>query len=172
MQPTLIKSRGGVFEVVLDGELLFSKKEAGRFPASGEVTATARLPPARGRLTGPGHPGPPEMLGALTALLAAIWIALALAPRAPAAAGPRPAADSAALPPPTTILLPVRDEEANLAACAATLVAQGGTPALRIVDDGSTDRTPQRSLPGIAPRRAPGDRARRPAARSQAGGAR
>ena len=44
---------------------------------------------------------------------------------------------------PTTILLPVRDEEANLAACAATLVAQGGAPLLRIIDDGSTDRTPE-----------------------------
>ena len=48
MKPTLIKSRGGVFEVTLDGEILFSKKEAGRFPASGEVTQRLafRLPAA------------------------------------------------------------------------------------------------------------------------------
>jgi len=48
LQPTLIKSRGGVFEVSLDGELLFSKKEAGRFPTSAEVAArlAARLPAA------------------------------------------------------------------------------------------------------------------------------
>jgi selT/selW/selH-like putative selenoprotein len=44
----LIKSRGGVFEVTLDGGLLFSKKEAGRFPAAGEVAdlLAARLPAA------------------------------------------------------------------------------------------------------------------------------
>lgn len=46
--PTLIKSRGGVFEVTLDGELLFSKKESGRFPTAGEVSGllAARLPAA------------------------------------------------------------------------------------------------------------------------------
>ena len=33
----LIPSSGGVFEVTLDGELLFSKKETGRFPEQGEV---------------------------------------------------------------------------------------------------------------------------------------
>lgn len=94
-------------------------------------------------MTGPGHLVPPEALGALVALLAAIWIALALAldlRRRQAPVLPN-LPDSGAPPPPTTILLPVRDEEANLAACAATLVAQGGAPALRIVDDGSTDRT-------------------------------
>ena len=41
------------------------------------------------------------------------------------------------------MLLPVRDEEANLAACAASLLAQVGSPALRIVDDDSSDRTPE-----------------------------
>ena len=94
-------------------------------------------------MTGPGHLVPPEAVGALVALLAAIWIALALAldlRRRQAPVLPN-LPDSGAPPPPTTILLPVRDEEANLAACAATLVAQGGAPALRIVDDGSTDRT-------------------------------
>ena len=33
----LIPSSGGVFEVKLDGELLFSKKETGRFPDQDEV---------------------------------------------------------------------------------------------------------------------------------------
>ncbi len=49
MQPTLIRSRGGVFEVTLDGELLFSKRESGRFPAVGEVLEllAARLPATR-----------------------------------------------------------------------------------------------------------------------------
>jgi selenoprotein W-related protein len=46
LQPTLIKSRGGVFEVTLDGELLFSKKKAGRFPESGEIARSlaSRVP--------------------------------------------------------------------------------------------------------------------------------
>ena len=35
----LIESRGGVFEVVADGKLVFSKKELGRFPDEGEVIA-------------------------------------------------------------------------------------------------------------------------------------
>lgn len=45
----------------------------------------------------------------------------------------------------------MRDEESNLAACAATLLAQAGEPALRIVDDGSSDRTPA-ILAGLAAR--------------------
>jgi selT/selW/selH-like putative selenoprotein len=32
-----VKGSGGVFEVTADGELIFSKKQAGRFPAPGEV---------------------------------------------------------------------------------------------------------------------------------------
>ena len=91
-------------------------------------------------------PGPwPALLGAVTGL---VWLALALrlardrrlAPRLP------PARVEA---PPTTVLLPVRDEEENLAACAATLLAQHGSPALRVIDDGSSDRTPA-ILAGLA----------------------
>ncbi len=33
----LIPSSGGVFEVTVDGKLVFSKKELGRFPEPGEV---------------------------------------------------------------------------------------------------------------------------------------
>jgi len=33
----LIPSSGGVFEVKLEGELLFSKKETGRFPDQDEI---------------------------------------------------------------------------------------------------------------------------------------
>ncbi|MEO7793719.1 MAG: glycosyltransferase family 2 protein [Thermoanaerobaculia bacterium] len=51
--------------------------------------------------------------------------------------------------PPTTVLLPVRNEEENLAACAGTLLAQSGGPPIRIIDDGSSDRTPA-ILAGIA----------------------
>ncbi len=32
-------SSGGVFEVVVEGDLLFSKKSLGRFPEDGEVEA-------------------------------------------------------------------------------------------------------------------------------------
>ena len=34
---TLIKGSGGQFEVVLDGQLIFSKKQTGRFPDASEV---------------------------------------------------------------------------------------------------------------------------------------
>jgi selenoprotein W-related protein len=32
-----VKGSGGVFEVIADGELIFSKKQAGRFPAPSEI---------------------------------------------------------------------------------------------------------------------------------------
>lgn len=34
---TLVPASGGVFEVTFNGELIFSKKELGRFPEDGEV---------------------------------------------------------------------------------------------------------------------------------------
>lgn len=37
MQPTLKKGRGGVFEVTVDGRLVFSKKAVGRFPEHREI---------------------------------------------------------------------------------------------------------------------------------------
>jgi selenoprotein W-related protein len=37
LEAKLIRGRGGVFEVRLDGETLFSKKRSGRFPEAGEV---------------------------------------------------------------------------------------------------------------------------------------
>lgn len=42
MKPRLIKGKGGVFEVVLDGALIFSKKKLGRFPEEGEVPELVR----------------------------------------------------------------------------------------------------------------------------------
>ena len=39
VEPELIKSGGGVFEVRADGELIFSKKQLGRFPEEGEILA-------------------------------------------------------------------------------------------------------------------------------------
>jgi selenoprotein W-related protein len=37
IEPELIKSRGGVFEVEVDGDLVFSKKEEFRFPEKSEI---------------------------------------------------------------------------------------------------------------------------------------
>jgi cellulose synthase/poly-beta-1,6-N-acetylglucosamine synthase-like glycosyltransferase len=45
------------------------------------------------------------------------------------------------LPPATTILLPVRNEQHNVLECVETLLAQTGDPQVWVVDDGSTDGT-------------------------------
>ncbi len=37
VQANLVRGGGGVFEVTVDGKLLFSKKSLKRFPESGEV---------------------------------------------------------------------------------------------------------------------------------------
>lgn len=37
LETRLIKGSGGQFEVVLDGSLIFSKKQIGRFPATEEI---------------------------------------------------------------------------------------------------------------------------------------
>ncbi|MDE0705968.1 MAG: SelT/SelW/SelH family protein [Rhodospirillaceae bacterium] len=37
----LVKGGGGVFEISLDGELVFSKKALGRFPEDEEIEAIA-----------------------------------------------------------------------------------------------------------------------------------
>jgi len=39
IETKLISSGGGVYEITLDGELIFSKKALGRFPDDGEVIA-------------------------------------------------------------------------------------------------------------------------------------
>jgi selenoprotein W-related protein len=38
----LVKGSGGVFEVTVDDELVFSKRALGRFPDPGEVAAAIR----------------------------------------------------------------------------------------------------------------------------------
>ncbi len=38
----LVASGGGIFDVALDGELVFSKLDAGRFPEHNEVIAKIR----------------------------------------------------------------------------------------------------------------------------------
>ena len=39
IETKLISSGGGVFEIMLNGDLIFSKKEKGRFPGDGEVAS-------------------------------------------------------------------------------------------------------------------------------------
>jgi len=40
--PTLVKGKGGVFDVVVDGRLVFSKHQLHRFPDPGEVAQRIR----------------------------------------------------------------------------------------------------------------------------------
>ncbi|RMG32050.1 MAG: SelT/SelW/SelH family protein [Methanobacteriota archaeon] len=42
VEPELIKSGGGVFEVEVDGKLIFSKKKEGRFPEHEEILSQLR----------------------------------------------------------------------------------------------------------------------------------
>lgn len=55
----------------------------------------------------------------------------------------RPPADPPAVPAPVTVVVPARDEEAQIGGCLAALLDQRGVPDLRVVvvDDGSTDGT-------------------------------
>ena len=42
MEPQLVKGDNGVFDVVADGRLVFSKHQAGRFPEEEEVLEALR----------------------------------------------------------------------------------------------------------------------------------
>lgn len=42
VEPQLVKGDNGVFDVVVDGRLIFSKHEAGRFPREQEVLDALR----------------------------------------------------------------------------------------------------------------------------------
>ncbi len=42
MEPRLIKGDNGIFDVKLEGKMIFSKHEAGRFPESEEVLVKLR----------------------------------------------------------------------------------------------------------------------------------
>ena len=39
MEAKLIEGHDGIFDVIVDGELVFSKFQAGRFPSPGEVAS-------------------------------------------------------------------------------------------------------------------------------------
>jgi len=47
-ESALVASSGGVFEVEVNGTLIFSKKSLGRFPDDGEVVELIRRAPDRG----------------------------------------------------------------------------------------------------------------------------
>lgn len=42
IDPTLVPSGGGVFEITLDGKKIFSKKQLGRFPEGREILSLIR----------------------------------------------------------------------------------------------------------------------------------
>jgi selenoprotein W-related protein len=42
VEPTLIRGGGGVFDVTVDGERIFSKKSVGRFPEDEEILEQLR----------------------------------------------------------------------------------------------------------------------------------
>ncbi|HEX4963403.1 MAG TPA: glycosyltransferase family 2 protein [Thermoanaerobaculia bacterium] len=79
----------------------------------------------------------PFTLAAALVLAAALFgLALRTEERRRAA----PALPAPRLPvPATTVLLPIRDERSNVIECMETLLAQTAAPAVRVVDDGSTD---------------------------------
>jgi len=43
-QVKLVESAGGVFDVTVDGKLIYSKDKTGRFPDEGEVTELLQEP--------------------------------------------------------------------------------------------------------------------------------
>jgi len=77
---------------------------------------------------------------ALAAAAALVLVALAarIQSRREAAPDLPPAAPA---PPPTLAVLPVRDEEGNVVPCVESLLDQAAKPVIRVVDDGSRDRT-------------------------------
>lgn len=42
LEVELVRGGGGVFDVSIDGKVLFSKHKQGRFPASGEILSILR----------------------------------------------------------------------------------------------------------------------------------
>jgi selT/selW/selH-like putative selenoprotein len=42
IEPEVVQSTAGVFEVEVDGQLIFSKRRLGRFPEQGEVVRLLR----------------------------------------------------------------------------------------------------------------------------------
>jgi selT/selW/selH-like putative selenoprotein len=70
----LVQSHGGIFEVERDGQLIFSKKTAGRFPMDGEVLQIIHgldtgMPLEQAQIeAGRGAPHPPSFMEWLSKL--------------------------------------------------------------------------------------------------------
>lgn len=41
-QPEMIRGKGGIFVVTMDGDVIYDKKQKGRFPNEGEITDLVR----------------------------------------------------------------------------------------------------------------------------------
>lgn len=80
----------------------------------------------------------PVFLIALAAALALLATAVAIDERR-RSAPPLPLAPC--LPAPNAVIVPVRNEERNVVPCVEALLRQTADPRIRIMDDGSTDRT-------------------------------
>lgn len=83
------------------------------------------------------------MSGPAVRVLSGLAVAGAVHAAVNAALLRRPPADPPVVSRPVTVVLPVRDEEAQVGGCLAALLASTGVPDLRVVvvDDGSTDGT-------------------------------
>jgi selT/selW/selH-like putative selenoprotein len=46
IEPQIVRGSGGIFVVTVDGEKIFSKHDAGRFPTESEIVATLKSRPA------------------------------------------------------------------------------------------------------------------------------
>jgi selT/selW/selH-like putative selenoprotein len=44
VEPKLVRGDDGIFDVVVDGKRIFSKREAGRFPKDAEILAKLERP--------------------------------------------------------------------------------------------------------------------------------
>jgi selT/selW/selH-like putative selenoprotein len=42
LEPVLVEGRGGVFDVIVDGDVIFSKRSARRFPEPDEILDSIR----------------------------------------------------------------------------------------------------------------------------------
>jgi selT/selW/selH-like putative selenoprotein len=52
VKPKLVRGSGGIFDVTLDGKVIYSKHKTGRFPSPGEVLAMLKAKPKDGTADG------------------------------------------------------------------------------------------------------------------------